>query len=49
MQVSGSSFMFDVDKIPEVIERGEQATRAQLPHIKGLLEAKKTFSEKPRP
>jgi NTE family protein len=29
--------MFDVDKIPEVIERGEQATRAQLPHIKRLL------------
>jgi NTE family protein len=31
--------MFDVDKIPEVIERGEQATRAQLPHIKRLLYA----------
>jgi hypothetical protein len=30
--------MFDVDKIPDVIERGEQATRAQLPHIKRLLE-----------
>ena len=29
--------MFDVDKIPEVIERGEQATRVQLPHIKKLL------------
>ena len=31
--------MFDVDKIPDVIELGEQATRAQLPHIKRLLEA----------
>ncbi len=29
--------MFDVDKIPDVIERGEQATRVQLPHIKRLL------------
>ena len=29
--------MFDVDKIPEVIERGEQTTRVQLPHIKKLL------------
>jgi len=31
--------MFDVDKIPDVIKRGEQATRAQLPHIKRLLDA----------
>ena len=30
--------MFDVDKIPHVIERGEQAARKQLPHIKRLLE-----------
>ncbi len=29
--------MFDVDKIPQVIERGEEATRAQLPHIWRLL------------
>jgi NTE family protein len=29
--------MFDVDKIPSVIERGEQAARKQLPHIKRLL------------
>jgi NTE family protein len=29
--------MFDVDKIPEVINRGEEATRSQLPHIKRLL------------
>jgi hypothetical protein len=29
--------MFDVDKIPHVIERGEQAARKQLPHIKKLL------------
>ena len=31
--------MFDVDKIPHVIERGEQAVRKQLPHIKRLLES----------
>jgi NTE family protein len=29
--------MFDVDKIPEVVAKGEQATREQLPHIKRLL------------
>jgi NTE family protein len=29
--------MFDVDKIPSVIERGEQAALGQLPHIKRLL------------
>lgn len=29
--------MFDVDKIPAIIEKGEQATREQLPHIKRLL------------
>jgi hypothetical protein len=29
--------MFDVDKIPSVIEQGEQAARKQLPHIKRLL------------
>lgn len=29
--------MFDVDKIPDVIKRGNQATRAQLPHIKRML------------
>ena len=29
--------MFDVDKISEIVERGEQATRQQLPHIKRLL------------
>jgi NTE family protein len=37
-EFDGSLSMFDVDKIPDVIERGEQATRAQLPHIKRLLE-----------
>ena len=31
--------MFDVDKIPDVIERGEQSARKQLPHIKRLLES----------
>jgi len=29
--------MFDVDKIPAVIERGAQTTREQLPHIRRLL------------
>ena len=29
--------MFDVDKIPEIIERGKQETRKQLPHIKRLM------------
>lgn len=29
--------MFDVDKIPEVIERGAQAARKQLPHIQKVL------------
>jgi NTE family protein len=33
----GPLSMFDVDKIPSVVERGEQATREQLPHIKRLL------------
>jgi NTE family protein len=31
--------MFDVDKIPMVIERGEQAARKQIPHIKRLLDS----------
>jgi len=31
--------MFDVDKIPEIIERGEQVARKQMPHIKRLLES----------
>jgi NTE family protein len=31
--------MFDVEKIPGVIEKGEEATRQQLPHIKRLLSA----------
>jgi len=30
--------MFDVDKIPMIIERGEQAARKQMPYIKRLLE-----------
>ena len=29
--------MFDVDKIPDVIKRGEDTTRAQLPHIKRII------------
>jgi NTE family protein len=36
-EFDGALSMFDVDKIPEVVERGEQATRQQLPHIKRLL------------
>ena len=36
-EFDGALSMFDVDKISEVIERGEQATRAQLPHMKRLL------------
>jgi len=31
--------MFDVDKIPAIIEKGEEATREHLPHIKKLLTA----------
>ncbi|MEJ2487277.1 MAG: patatin-like phospholipase family protein [Anaerolineales bacterium] len=31
--------MFDVNKIPEIITRGEEATKDQLPHIKRLLDA----------
>jgi NTE family protein len=37
-EFEGTLSMFDVDKIPYVIECGEQATRTQLPHIKRLLE-----------
>lgn len=29
--------MFDVEKIPEIIQRGEQSTRVQIPYIKRLL------------
>ncbi len=29
--------MFDIDKIPDVIKRGEQAARKQLPYITRLL------------
>jgi len=36
-EFGGTVSMFDVDKIPSVIEYGEQAARKQLPHIKGLL------------
>lgn len=36
-EFDGIISMFDVDKIPSVIERGEQAARKQLPHIKRLL------------
>ena len=36
-EFDGPVSMFDVDKIPDVIERGEQAARKQLPHIKRLL------------
>jgi NTE family protein len=36
-EFDGSLSMFDVDKIPDVIERGEQATRVQVPYISRLL------------
>ena len=36
-EFEGTLSMFDVDKIPEIIERGEQTARKQLPHIKRLL------------
>jgi len=36
-EFESSVSMFDVDKIPAVIEQGEQAARKQLPHIKRLL------------
>lgn len=29
--------MFDVDKIPDIIEKGEEVTRFHLPHIKRLM------------
>jgi len=36
-EFDGTLSMFAVDKIPEVIERGAQSARKQLPHIKRLL------------
>ena len=36
-EFDGTISMFDVDKIPSVIEQGEQAARKQWPHIKTLL------------
>lgn len=36
-EFDGALSMFDVDKIPEIIERGELSARKQLPHIKKLL------------
>ena len=36
-EFDGALSMFDVDKIPAVIERGAEAARKQLPHIKKLL------------
>lgn len=36
-EFDGTVSMFDVDKIPDVVAHGEQATRKQLPHIKRLL------------
>jgi hypothetical protein len=37
-EFDGSISMFDVDKIPEIAERGKQAAQAQIPHLKRLLE-----------
>jgi NTE family protein len=36
-EFDGAVSMFDVDKIPNVIEHGAQAARKQMPHIKRLL------------
>lgn len=36
-EFDGSVSMFDVDKLPDVVERGEQAARKQLSRIKKLL------------
>jgi len=36
-EFDGPLSMFDVEKIPAIIEKGELATREQLPHIKRLL------------
>jgi NTE family protein len=36
-EFDGAVSMFDVDKIPDVIEHGAQAARKQMPHIKRLL------------
>lgn len=37
-EFDGAISMFDVDKIPHVIERGEHASRELVPHIRRLLE-----------
>ena len=39
-EMDGQVSMFDVDRIPEVIERGAEATREQVPHIRKLLAEK---------
>jgi NTE family protein len=39
LELDGALPMFDVDKIPDVIERGEEATRVQVPHIRRLLDS----------
>jgi len=36
---NGSISMFDVDRTPDVIERGEQATRQKIAYIKRLVES----------
>ncbi|HRQ24532.1 MAG TPA: patatin-like phospholipase family protein [Anaerolineales bacterium] len=36
-EFDGSVSMFDVEKIPDVVARGEEAARRQMPHIKRLL------------
>ena len=38
-EFDGALSMFDVNKIPDVIERREEATRARLPHIRRLLDS----------
>lgn len=36
-EFDGSLSMFDVDRISDIVARGEQATRQQLPHIKRMV------------
>ena len=37
-EFDGPVSMFDINKIPHIIEQGREATREQIPHIKRLLE-----------
>jgi NTE family protein len=37
-EFSGELYLFEVERIPELIESGEQATRQELPNIKNAIE-----------